>query len=474
MSKDFKRKYKAFYDAHGRVPVTRRDFLGAGLISFSASLTVPSLIHLLASQQAYAQSSNCPSSSGGSDLAPFISLNLSGGAMLAANFVPMDQGLQPLPSYDKMGLGNGAVPIVREFGNVPFAGNGISKFLTALQAAAQATTIAKTAFVAIPTRSRDDSGDNKSDISGMVAKAGRVGQSLPNLGQADTDTGVRSLFAYVKPPNPLRVRSYNDIQGALGGAGVGALSTLSTGQTVSLLRLVKNLNDRQIAEVANNSGGDTLGKLVSCSSGQNVNLAAQPKPVLDARQSADMRAVWGFAANANQGDAQVVMASMTQAALIGAAGTVSIELGGFDYHNNTRATGDGKDAEAGRTVGRLIESAARANKPLFIYVTSDGACSSPASQDRAAPWNSDRGSAGVAFIIAYHPAGRPATSKFQIGQFTAAQAADDKFVTGGNPAIAGAAAFANYLQFNKRLSLMSSIAPDALNSTQLGQVIAFG
>lgn len=460
---------------NGNGPVTRRDFLAAGAIPFVGRVTAPTVFSLV-SQWARAQESQCPNAatSGADRLAAFVTLNLTGGAMLAGNYVPMDAGGQTLPSYNKLGLGNSSLPITREFNNAPFAGDGISQLIEGLRESCSSEARTNTAFIAIPCRGQDDSGDNKYDASGMVAKAGLIGDDLPNLGRNDTSTGVRQDYAQVKPPNPLRVRSYNDLAGAVGGSGSGALASLSTDQNVSLFRLIQNLNTRQSQRVLASSGGNILSQLVQCASGKNTELAGKAVPPIDVRQNAQLAEVWGVNANTGAGNENVVFGSMVTAGLTGAAGTVGLERGGYDYHNNTRTTGDERDRIAGSIIGRVLQSAHVLSRPVYLYVTTDGACSAPVSESRSAPWRSDRGSAGMAFVFAYHPNGRPATNGFQIGQFNSAQAADDDFITGGSPALTSAAVFANYLKFNNRMDLLESIIPGTFNIQQLNSIIKFG
>ncbi len=477
-----KEKDKNFRDyclSHGHRPVTRRELLGAGLMSFTASMTVPTLAGMMIPRYASA-AENCPSSAaGGSAMTTFITLNLAGGAMLAANYLPTDQGRQPLPTYNIMGLGNGSVPVEREFGNVPFAGddgtgNIISKLLVGIRATASQDTLSKTAFVSVPVRSRDDSGANPFDISGLVAKAGLLGAELPNLGRRQSDTGMNHMYAKVKPPTPLIVGNYSDIDGALNLGATGPLSNLSEEQRLSVLGLVKKLSETQTTRVLQNAGGRMLSNLVECAIGKNIEIAQAEKPSVDVRQDASLRGVWGVDAGANDNNQDVIFGSMVKAGLIGTAGTVTLERGGYDYHNNTRTTGDQRDQEAGATIGRILESASLFNKKVFLYVTSDGACVSPTSDDRNAPWRSDRGSAGIVYMLAFDPSGRPETSDHMVGHFTDGQAADNTFVTGGNPELAASAVFANYLKFNNRMDLIQPVLGTTFNTSQLDQVIKFG
>lgn len=469
------KNYKDYCLSHNKKPLSRRELLGAGLLSFSASMTLPTLAGMMLPQNAYGQSqANCPSATAGSGLAPFITLNLAGGAGLAANYVPTDAGGQFLASYNKMGLGDGQVPIDYEFGQVPFAGEGISKLLTEIRNAASPSTLGNTAFVAIPVRSRDDSSDNPFDASGMVAKAGLIGTDLPNLGVRASDTGIRQYYSKVKPPTPLVVGNYNDIASALALGVKGPLSNLDDKQKVSVLKLVEKLSQTQTNKVNSQAGGRMLATLVQCALGKNITLAQQPSPSLDAREDASLSAIWGINSGTGANNRNVIFGSMVHAGLKGVAGTVNLEMGGFDYHNGSRTTGDQRDGEAGQAIGRILESASALNQKVFIYVTSDGSVSSTVSDERNSPWRSDRGSAGMAYIIAYDPAGRPQTSGHQIGQFTSGQAADDTFVTGDNPALAAAGAFANYLKFNKRMDLLGAVLGSTFSSAQLDQIIKFG
>ncbi len=164
---------------------------------------------------------------------------------------------------------------------------------------------------------------------------------------------------------------------------------------------------------------------------------------------------------------------MAYNALKSNCGSVALELGGYDYHDNTRTTGDARDLEAGRNVGRILETANALGKPVFMYVTSDGAVSSQKSSNQGSPWNSDRGTGGVSYMLYFNPNGRPQTSGFQIGSFTQGQVADDSFVTGNSPEAAAAAVFANYLAVNKRLDLYGGIVGRALDVSLLNQVIKF-
>lgn len=461
---------------HGK-PITRRELLAAGALSFSASFLAPHWMKLLL-PSASAQSLNCVSAPN-SGLIPLVTVNLAGGAAMASNFLPMDQGGQPLSSYDVMGLGDGQVPIEREFGSVPFAGKigeeYISKFLQGLRETAP-TALAKTAFVGVCARSRDDSSENRFSIDGLVSAAGLSGSLLPFLGrQSGSFTGIRQQPAVKTPSAPLVVSRLSSITSALGYAGALG-NNLNQAQKASLAKLVSRLSESQSRKLASSTSGEEVKKLLDCANLKNAELSSLSNTGVDPRQDQNaqgLNQVWGISNNTGDTNRNLVFAAMTYNALKGNAGAASLELGGYDYHNNTRTTGDQADLTAGQTVGRILESAAVLGKPLFVYVTSDGAVSSVKSNDRNAPWRSDRGIAGASYILFYDPNGRRETASNQIGWFTQGQAASDDFLTGNNPEVAATAVFANYLKVNNKMDLFSSIVGRSFDSSKLDLVVKF-
>lgn len=455
-------------------PVTRREFLAAGIIPFAASVVMPNWMSLILGNQAHAQTAmNCDAASA-TALIPFITFNLAGGAAMSSNYLPMNAAGEPLSSYDKMGLGNNQVPIEREFGNVPFAGmsNGalLSTMLTGIRRRATAATLANTAFIAIPCDSANDTDDNKFDITGAITKAGLVGTQLPNLGAVNSRSGIGQAVALVSPPSPLVVNNVRDLATSIGYTA--SLNTaLNTSQKQSLAKLVSNLNSSQTTKLNSIKGAEGIKKVLDCAGIKNVSVIEKGTGIVDPLQNKAFSDAFNVDSTFPGGSSFLVAAAVTYNALLGQAGTASIEFGGYDYHDNTRSTGNELDDTAGEIIGSILESARVLNKPVFLYVVSDGSVSSPVSTDRQAPWTGDRGANGVSYIFYFNPAGRPATSGFQIGSFNNNQAADTNFITGGNPEMSAAAVFANWCQANKRIDLFEKVLGRVLDSTQLAQVI---
>jgi hypothetical protein len=113
----------------------------------------------------------------------------------------------------------------------------------------------------------------------------------------------------------------------------------------------------------------------------------------------------------------------------GFAGAGTITLGGYDYHDSTRATGETRNFHAGQCIGACLEYAKRMGKPLMIYVFSDGSLSSTGMIDTSAAgrgkfgWQGDNQSVAATFFLVHNPSGRPAvnpaaTTPNQIGSYT--------------------------------------------------------
>ena len=90
-----------------------------------------------------------------------------------------------------------------------------------------------------------------------------------------------------------------------------------------------------------------------------------------------------------------------------AAGT--IEMGGFDYHTGDRMTGEARDFNLGNCIGACLEYAARAAKPVMIYVFSDGSLSSSGMIDSSVGgrgkgvWTGDNQNVAATRFLVFDP-----------------------------------------------------------------------
>jgi hypothetical protein len=102
-------------------------------------------------------------------------------------------------------------------------------------------------------------------------------------------------------------------------------------------------------------------------------------------------------------------------------------MGGYDYHTGDRSTGELRDERVGRCIGACLEYAARINKPVMIYVFSDGSVFSNGTLDNSmngrgkGVWTGDAQSTACSFFLVYNPIGRPVLSspaRQQLGYFS--------------------------------------------------------
>jgi hypothetical protein len=133
-------------------------------------------------------------------------------------------------------------------------------------------------------------------------------------------------------------------------------------------------------------------------------------------------------------------ATVMKLVLNGYAGAGTITLGGYDYHDSTRATGETRNFKAGQMIGAVLEYAQRVGSPVMIYVFSDGSLSATSSIDSSAAgrgklgWQGDNQDTASTFFLVYSPKGRPqllnGAASQQIGYFTT----DGSVVTTSSPA----------------------------------------
>ncbi|MGH7107800.1 MAG: hypothetical protein ACREFT_14980 [Acetobacteraceae bacterium] len=208
---------------------------------------------------------------------------------------------------------------------------------------------------------------------------------------------------------------------------------------------------------------------------------------LDPRQ--DQKIIGGatpiFAAS-DFSDSDVAMtATVMKLVLNGFAGAGTISLGGFDYHDNTRATGEMRNFKAGQMIGAVLEYAQRLGTPVMIYVFSDGSLTSssmvdttPAGRDKLA-WQGDSSAVAATFFLLYNPNGRTAplngAASQQIGYFSS----DGSVVSTSSPGANSVVQLVemvvlNYLSLHTKLQgQFSTLFPQQGLGSSLDSLIAF-
>jgi len=439
------------HENHKR-PVTRREFLGAGLMSGGAMVLGDSLLMGLMANPAHAATAaSCGLNNNGAARVPFIAFDLGGGAnMTGSNILvggPNGQmDLLSTAGYNKLGLPGDmapgaaeATPTATSNGDHTDTSFGLamhsdSAFLRGMLAVTSPATRANTNGCVIPARSDNDTGNNPHNPMYLINMCGAKGELLDLVGSQSAVSGARSMA----PANsinlkyqPTKVDRASDVTGLVDTGGlVGLLSQADAGVVMeSIERLSK-------AKMGIDGGSGSVNAtavvkdLVHCGylkTTRNVQDYGNPA-TLDLFQDPNVTnilgngiAVDGITADLNQGFYEKVAAVM-KLVIDGRASAGSISEGGYDYHNGTRATGELRDLRAGIGMGMCLEYAALTQKPVMIYVYSDGSLASNGRIDDTVDgrgkgeWTGDNSSTAASFFLVYDPLSQPALLSAQSQQ----------------------------------------------------------
>ena len=397
---------------HAR-PVTRREFLGHGLISGLGMVFMPSLATFLA-REAHAECVIDNNPLLGAGKIPFISIDQGGGANIAgSNVLVGTMGQEDFLStdgYERLGLPAAISPEVRgvdrTFGIAMHPDSALLRGM--LDKTSQATRDG-TNGVIIPARSENDTGNNPHNPVYGIAQAGANGEFVAAVGTRNSDTGGRSdAPAYMIDPalRPTRVSNANEAIGIGGGDDDG----FPTGRVAEAASIISALKLGQITVE------QATAELVQC--GYDKSLATFNTPItaaqMDPNQDTDLQAIFPNG-ELNQGDFRKAAAVM-KTVINGYAGAGTMEYGGRDYHQDPRPETDGKDFVVGQVIGATLEYAQRLNKQVMIYVFSDGAVSADTNNPEddgngvtKFRWRSDNSQTAASVIFVYQPGGaRPA------------------------------------------------------------------
>ncbi len=480
------------HENHPR-PVTRRDFLGAGLLGSYGMVLGPAWLGgLLKAQSARAGGldadiqallgsgqCNIPTASGS---LPFIVFDLAGGANLVGSEALVGQqggqaNFLSTAGFNKLGVPGNMVPTSTTFVSsaLGLLWQSDGAILRGIQSVAAATTQAGVNGAVIPAMSQNDTSANTINPIYGIAAAGAVGTVITLVGTDSSTSGGNSapLMYTVNPAlQPATIDQPSDaVALAPPVPGGGTPDPLALAELESEARISTGTTPYQGASstgseftgaLADPSGSTpgvvlipgsgnasldaALKNQVRCSYVQAANTAnifAAGPSGLDPTQ--DPLIVGGtspiFTAAQLQSDSDVqTTASIMKLVIDGYAGAGTIALGGFDYHDGTRATGETRNFQAGQMIGAVLEYAARKGVPIMIQIMSDGSLSANSTVDTSAAgrdklgWQGDNSSVAATLFLVYSPKGRPAlrngVAGQQIGYFTA----DGSVVTNSSPA----------------------------------------
>ncbi len=399
---------------HAR-PSTRREFLNRGLIAGVGTVFLPSIATVL-SQSAQAQDAcvidNNPALGAGK--VPFLGIDQGGGANLAgSNFMVGGMGgqedfLDP-GGYAKLGLPEAILPqnvgVNRDFG---VAMHPDSALLRGMLSKTTAATRANTNGCVIPARSENDTNNNPHNPIYGIARAGADGEFVATVGSRNSESGGRSRApdSMILPEfRPTKVSNPNEATGLVGGGGGDGFPNDRVAEAAAILSALKlaQINEQQATEALLQCGYDKTAATY------NTPVTAQD---LDPNLDVNLQSIFPNG-ELNDGNFRKAAAAM-KVVVNGYAGSGTVEYGGRDYHQDPRPETDGKDFIVGQVIGGALEYAALSNKPLMLYLFSDGAVSADTDREEddgngtvKYRWRSDNSQTAASAILVYSPNGRP-------------------------------------------------------------------
>ncbi len=451
--------------ADHRAPVSRREFLSAGLIGGSATVLLPGLLGSLGSSPARANviadldaaglnASLCGISAGAGKI-PFICFDLSGGGNIAGSNVLVggpggQMDFLTTAGYSKLGIPGNMTPNLPTFTDTSLglAFHSDSAFLRGIKArAVSPMTAANTNGTVIAASSQNDTANNPHNPMYGIYRAGADGQLLTLIGSVSSDSGGNSMAPAMMidlSVRPTKVDRPSDVTGLVDTGELGTLFS-NPADVVSVLESMAVISDKKLAVVDTKIPAQdaAIKKFAQCGYVKSAYLAetfsspAALDPTKDARITGPGGIFTAAEITANSEFAKT--AAVMKMVIDGNAGAGTIQMGGFDYHTGDRATGEQRDFQAGQCMGACLEYAARAGKPLMLYVFSDGSLSSSGLIDNSVNgrgkgvWTGDNASTASGFFLVYNPKGRPAlrtSAAQQLGWFSG----DGSVVTSSSPA----------------------------------------
>ena len=396
---------------HGR-PVTRREFLGRGLIAGTSTIFLPSLATVVSRE---AKACEISENNGllGAGKIPYIGIDMGGGANISGSNVMVgstgQDALLPNDAYETLGLPAAISPanvgVNRDFA---IAMHPNSALLLGMLDKTSAATRANVNAVIAPARSENDTGNNPHNPVFGIAKAGANGEFVATIGTRNSDTGGRSTapeYMIDATLSPVRVSNRNEAIGLSGGESNGFPAGRVAAATAILNQLKLGvINEAQATE-----------ELIQCGFDQTEATLNSPILPSDLDPEADPLLQQIFPGNEMSNDGDFRKAAATMKVIVnGYGGAGTMEFGGRDYHQDPRPETDGKDFKIGQIIGASMEYAAGLGKPLMIYLFSDGAVVADRDNPENAGaqggnvtkfrWRSDNSQRAASVIFVYSPA----------------------------------------------------------------------
>ncbi len=415
--------------------ITRRDFISQGFVNSTAFVMAPTVLATLLRSEAARAADPCDGTIRGGTMPAVLIIDHAGGAGLLAQTLPFSLGDQPLSQggYQALGMSPAKAP-TGAIGSVTDSSWGIHfhrelAFATALNATAIPAAKALTNSFSTVARLDDDSSSNMINPAGGLALLGALGDTDRKLasviGTSASESGGNSSAAVAAPL--YRATPITSAASAANLVSTGQLATRLSGNrglASKVLSAMQRMSRGQLSRFSAQDLPSQVKQIIECGYAKASGMVGDPQPgapVLDPAQNTIAAQVFNFMDGTEQR-----AAALTYLLAQGFSGVATLTLGGRDYHDNTRSTGETRDREAARITAqainlfhRLVNEQGARPRPLMIIHITDGGVSTDRNEDGQVPgfynWTSDRGSANAAYVFMYDPAGKPLMSRSQLG-----------------------------------------------------------
>lgn len=464
-----------------RKKLTRRKFIDTIAVQISGLVCLPSLASLLYNGRALASNDCAKPQVANKDAPAFIALDLQGGASIAGNNVMVyDNGGELLSDYRGLGLPPDLHPSNTGMLNTDLALplHAHSPMLRGIKSVASPEVLAQVSGCVICTQSADDTSNNRLATAPGAFLAGAIGTLVPLVGTNPSfpgGSGGNSVTPFSSGVTPALIR---DVRSAQQLISPGAFWLRSPKKMAGVLSLIEDMSSAQLKRFSQLSLPEQTRKMIECG---YIDAAALLDPTRSGNNVISADNLDPNKHEALRGKSfindQEFAAAIEIAYLImeGYAGSGTISLGGYDYHDGTATTGEARDEQAGKVIGIILAMAAALKRRTMLHVYTDGGVDAdsskaePVAGDGAEKyiWRGDSESRAAAFVLVYDPSVRPTVSFQQMGAYKA----DDGGTVNLNPEkhakisqapIAQAAAvLANWLAWQGREMELNSIMKDS-------------
>ncbi len=462
--------------------LTRREFLNTSAVQVSGSVCLPSLATLLYGGRALATNNCAPPKVVNKDAPAFIALDLQGGASIAGNNVMVyDTGGELLSDYRGLGLPPDLHPSKTDMLNTELGlpMHAHSPMLRGIKSVAAQEVLAKVSGCVICTQSADDTSNNRLATAPGIFLGGASGTIVPLVGTNPSfpgGSGGNSVTPFSSGVTPAFIR---DVKSAQQLISPGEFWLRSPERVAGVLSLIEDMSSAQFKRFSQLSLPEQARKMIECGYLDAATLLDPARDSSDVVTAADLDPNKHAALSGKSfiTDQQFVAAiEIAYLIMEGYAGSGTIALSGYDYHDSTATTGEERDEQAGKVIGIVLAMAAALQRKTMLHVYTDGGVDADSNKDPQSVsddavqkyiWRGDSESRAAAFVLVYDPSARPTVSFQQMGAYKA----DDGGTVNLNPEkhakisqapIAQAAVvLANWLAWQGREQELNSIMKDS-------------